>query len=81
LQRTAAAPLAGTRREPAELSAGEGVLPTPPLPLKPTVSRGRSIAGRIKGIPIKGLVGRCNNVGVEPQAGKRRVLAGGEESG
>jgi hypothetical protein len=38
LQRTAASPLRGTRREPAELSVGEGVLPVSPLPLKPTVS-------------------------------------------
>jgi hypothetical protein len=29
----------GTRREPVELSLGEGVLPVPPLPLKPTVGR------------------------------------------
>jgi len=28
---------ADVRREPAELSLGEGVLPVPPLPLKPTV--------------------------------------------
>jgi hypothetical protein len=37
LQRTAASPLAGMRREPAKVLAGEGVLPAPPLPLKPTV--------------------------------------------
>ncbi len=29
----------GMRREPAELSSGEGVLPAPPLPLKPTVGQ------------------------------------------
>jgi len=29
----------GTRRKPAKLSVGEGVLPIPPLPLKPTVGR------------------------------------------
>jgi hypothetical protein len=39
LQRTAASPLAGTRREPAKLGLSEGVLPVPPLPLKPTVGR------------------------------------------
>ncbi|MGB9591515.1 MAG: hypothetical protein ACPL1K_03250, partial [Candidatus Kryptoniota bacterium] len=39
MQRTAASPLPGTRREPAELSSGEGVLPVPLLPLKPTVGR------------------------------------------
>jgi len=38
LQRTAASPLAGMRREPAKVLVGEGVLPAPPLPLKPTVS-------------------------------------------
>jgi len=27
----------GMRREPAKFSVGEGVLPAPPLPLKPTV--------------------------------------------
>jgi hypothetical protein len=27
------------RREPAKVLAGEGVLPAPPLPLKPTVGR------------------------------------------
>jgi len=37
LQRTAASPLAGMRREPAKVLVGEGVLPVPPLPLKPTV--------------------------------------------
>ncbi|ACL26128.1 hypothetical protein Cagg_3273 [Chloroflexus aggregans DSM 9485] len=35
------------------------------------VSRGRGVAGCIKGISIQGLVGRCNNVGVEPRAGIR----------
>jgi hypothetical protein len=39
LQRTAASPLAGMRREPAKVLVGEGVLPAPPLPLKPTVRR------------------------------------------
>ena len=38
LQLTAASPLAGMRREPAKVLVGEGVLPAPPLPLKPTVS-------------------------------------------
>jgi len=56
-------------------------LPAPPLPVKPTVSRGRSVAEHIKGLPIQALVDRCNNVGVESQAGERRVLAGGGESG
>ena len=37
LQRTAASPLVGMRREPAKVLVGEGVLPAPPLPLKPTV--------------------------------------------
>jgi len=37
LQRTAASPLQGTRREPAKVLVGEGVLPAPPLPLKLTV--------------------------------------------
>jgi len=35
------------------------------------VSRGRSVTGHIKGIAIQELVGRCNNVGVESQAGRR----------
>jgi len=39
LQRTAASPLAGMRREPAKVWVGKGVLPAPPLPLKPTVVR------------------------------------------
>lgn len=39
LHRTAASPLAGMRREPAELSLGEGVLPVTPLPLKPTLGK------------------------------------------
>ncbi len=38
MQRTAALPLAGMRREPPKVLVGEGVLPAPPLPLKPTVS-------------------------------------------
>jgi len=29
----------GTRREPAKVLVGEGALPAPPLPLKPTVGR------------------------------------------
>jgi hypothetical protein len=36
----------GMRREPAELSFGKGVLPVPPLPLKPTV--GRLLVARIE---------------------------------
>jgi len=39
LQRTAASPLAGMRREAAKVLVGKGVLPIPPLPLKPTVGR------------------------------------------
>jgi hypothetical protein len=39
LQRTAASPLQGMRREPAKVLVSEGVLPVPPLPLKPTVRR------------------------------------------
>ncbi len=33
----------GQRREPAEQVFGEGVLPAPPLPLKPTVMRRATI--------------------------------------
>jgi hypothetical protein len=39
LQRTEASPLADMRRAPAKVLVGEGVLPVPPLPLKPTVGR------------------------------------------
>jgi len=45
LQRTAASPLAGMCREPAKVLVGEGVLPAPPLPLKPTVGRQRAAKG------------------------------------
>ncbi len=38
-RRTAASAAPGPRREPAELSVGKGVLPAPPLPLKPAVGR------------------------------------------
>jgi len=39
LQRTAASPLAGMRREAAKALVGEGILSAPPLLLKPTVRR------------------------------------------
>jgi len=48
LQRTAASPLQGTRREPAELRVGEGVSPVPPLPLKPTVGTPLASLGKDK---------------------------------
>jgi len=47
LQRTAASPLAGMRREPAKVWVGDGVLPAPPLPLKPTVGQATQVTARI----------------------------------
>jgi hypothetical protein len=49
LQRTAASPLAGMRREPAKVLVGKGVLPVPPLPLKPTVMP--PISARLVSVP------------------------------